>query len=431
MSFFSKYAFPFFFLFIVFSEQIFRAFMITMGIAVGSGQLQVMYIGTFVVSMFLCIHDIMHRQMWMKTRRVYFFSIAACCLYFITQFFYSQDPSRNYQTSLLSLGAVSIPAAIVGTHFARHEYMRYVDKLLPFFIVILGSIIGTVGMVAAQAHEIIRQTDEGGLDYQVISYYMAILYAFSAYYVFFSTARRNKSFYIMKWVMLFLMVFFATMCVMGGGRGAMVFLVLVTLFIVYKLISINKAHRTRFLLYIFIIGFIFAYIASVAGVWESDGFNRVATNIAHDDERTRLVSIAFKSFFDSPLFGHGLGSVWYEVGYYSHNIGLDLLVETGIVGTIIGVVIIFVMIKRMMKLCSFDKSFIFLMIIFIESLIQGSFSGYWLNTPTLWLVFGMVFSVPSKFFENYNYFSSKYYGSSINKIESNVNNSKRRRLRLV
>ena len=193
---------------------------------------------------------------------------------------------------------------------------------------------------------------------------------------------------------------------MGGGRGAMVFLVLVTLFIVYKLISINKAHRTRFLLYIFIIGFIFAYIASVAGVWESDGFNRVATNIAHDDERTRLVSIAFKSFFDSPLFGHGLGSVWYEVGYYSHNIGLDLLVETGIVGTIIGVVIIFVMIKRMMKLCSFDKSFIFLMIIFIESLIQGSFSGYWLNTPTLWLVFGMVFSVPSKFFENYNYFSS-------------------------
>ena len=405
----SKYAFPFFFLFIVFSEQIFRAFMITMGIAVGSGQLQIMYIGTFIISMFLLIYDFMHRQNWMRSRRVYLFLIASCILYFVTQFFYSQSPSRNYQTSLLSLGAVSVPAAIVGVHLARHECMKYVDRLLPFFIIILGLIIGTVGMVAAQAHEIIRQTDEGGLDYQVISYYMATLYAFSAYYVFFSTARKSKSFLLMKWVMLFLMLFFAVMCVMGGGRGAMVFLVVVTLFIVYKLIDINKTNKLRVLVVVVIIGFVFAYIASVAGVWESDGFNRVATNIAHDDERTKLVRIAIKSFYNSPLVGHGLGSVWYEVGYYSHNIGLDLLVETGIIGTLIGIAVFYNMIKRMMKLCNFDHSFIFLMIIFIESLIQGSFSGYWINTPTLWLIFGLVFSVPGKFIKNYNFFSSKYY----------------------
>ena len=49
------------------------------------------------------------------------------------------------------------------------------------------------------------------------------------------------------------------------------------------------------------------------------------------DNRWIRWNLAWNAFTKSPVFGHGLGSVFYEVGFYSHNIFTDMLCEGGVV----------------------------------------------------------------------------------------------------
>lgn len=395
--------FPCFLLFLIMAEAIFHAYMAYRGIDAESGMLQILFIGIFGVSVLLLIKDNIKGWGDLRPLPVLVILVLLIILY-LTSSFSVLSPPEKYKTYLLVFGSKSIPACIIGMHLARDasNTLRKVDKIIPFFILPVGIIIGLVGFKAAMMTEYLHSGEEdvGGLNYQTLSYYMAEYYAYSAYYLFFSSARETRLFKWLRWVMLPAMFFFAINCIMGGGRGAMVYMVIVSAIILYEMYKIGRVNRSY--ITIIVIGVIaaFIFISAKLHVFESVGFARVANNISSDDTRAELYRLAIDSFWESPLIGHGVGSVWWEVGFYSHNMIFDILVETGIIGLIILLIVGLKLYKRMFALCKYDSSYFFLMLMFVKATLNGMFSGYYLGVYYLWLIVGLIFVRTSAYYTN-------------------------------
>lgn len=372
--------------------MMFSAFMSLAGISVVSGQLKYFYIAILLVSMFIFISDGKKRIKGYVTAPIIVFCFFVAFCYWITQFLYDKQPSSEYFSQIFAFGAKCIPAVIVGMHFMKYPCMERIDKLLPFVVLPVGLIIGTYGYVTAMQNEIVNDEDaSGGLNYQTLSYYMAELYSFAAYYIFFSSAKNTKVFFFARWIMFAAMLFFATVCFMSGGRGAMVFIVFISGFIVYTLLKTRKKNRFVYFLLICAILLIFLLIFNRLNIADSAGFNRVVNGLTKDDIRIGLKETAIASFWDSPVFGHGIGSVWWEVGYYTHNVFLDLLVETGIIGTLVFVFCYAKVFLRLWKLSMVNNTMLFILFIFLEITVETAFSGYWISSYALWMVFSMMF----------------------------------------
>ena len=87
--------------------------------------------------------------------------------------------------------------------------------------------------------------------------------------------------------------------------------------------------------------------------------------------------------------GAGLGDVWYTIGYPSHNIIQDLIVELGVIGLLIFASLIFKTYKKLIKYSKTDSK-VQLIIMNSFNLIMLLFSSYWISDQILWLTWGCV-----------------------------------------
>ena len=147
------------------------------------------------------------------------------------------------------------------------------------------------------------------------------------------------------------------------------------------------------------IGVAFAFVAVKLNIFESTGFDRVLAHIAEDDSRKELRDKALYSFWNSPLLGHGLGSVWWEVGFYSHNMMTDALVEAGVMGLVILLATGYTLFKRMFILCRYNSCYVLVMLMFCEQALNGAFSGYYLGLYHLWLILGLTLVLPKSYID--------------------------------
>lgn len=83
-----------------------------------------------------------------------------------------------------------------------------------------------------------------------------------------------------------------------------------------------------------------------------DRFLRISSNIAEEPRMNAVYIPAIRAIVSNPL-GYGLGSSWEVIGFYPHNIFLEVTLETGIIGlmsfmiiTIIFLVSCFYFLKR-------------------------------------------------------------------------------------
>ena len=134
------------------------------------------------------------------------------------------------------------------------------------------------------------------------------------------------------------------------------------------------------------------FLANRYGVFGSEGFLRVSENLTFDPVRNELRHRAISAFQESPIIGNGLGSIWWKLGFYSHNIVTDLLVESGIIGTfIIGLIMIRCLI-RIARDSRKNRISLFLFIVFLGAITEVTFSGYWLSASKLFLIYGYVYA---------------------------------------
>lgn len=379
-----------FFLFVFFDEFFFFILILT-GTSAEGGMKTYEVVPIAGITYAMMVYDMLNGHVSKRAWHVMFILLAIVLLYLLTPLFHD-GANAKYRSSLLLILAESIPAAYIGTRLAysRPGEMLKIDKILPFFVIPISIALGMVGVGYAREAMLITE-DESGLGYQSMSYFMSYSYAYCAYYVFFSPLKNTKIHRFFRAIMLPDMLFCALMCLVSGGRGAFVFIIMISIYILFTLRKSMKGHIGYFFLIITGVSVAFLSAAFYFDIWNSAGMNRVVEHLTDDTERERLYRLALQAFEESPIVGQGMGSIWYTVGYYSHNIVLDLLAETGIIGTTIFLSLLLKTFLGLYRLMRYQKIAVLLSIIFLGALLKNAFSGYYLGAFKLFMMCSYIY----------------------------------------
>jgi O-antigen ligase len=389
----SKYVFPFFALFVIFADELFYGFFRVTGTSLESGLKSREAIVIAGIAYVMLLEDIFKGRISLKNRKQLLWLFIILVLYGITGFFYPHDSSYgNYIARLLVYGALCIPSAYVGIKVARGGYDERILTLLPFFLIAVSLIVGDAVINSSMQDRLLGQEYDDVLNYQNSSYYLSFCAAYCVFHVFFNKTKRRTVFNTIVYIIIVMMIFLCAIgCILGGGRGAFVYLVVISAYLVYRIIQKRKKGKVGYLALLVVVALAMVYLTSHFQVFNSVGASRISESLTADDARIELWGKAMDSFKGSPIIGHGLGSVWWEVGFYSHNILADLLVETGIIGAFVIMLVIVKCAIKMIRFSRYNTLAMFILIVFSGVLVETAFSGYWLSSSKLFLAYGFAF----------------------------------------
>lgn len=306
-------------------------------------------------------------------------------LFYSTRYFNQTTPDRFllYNGQILRWGADCVPGCLIGMTLLKLKDYSIIHKVLPWLCLVLTPFMAvptlTMGRLEGQMHI------EGGMNYQSVAYQMAVLCCYGFYYTFIYKEKNSRT---VKIIMLPTMLLQAVCCLMSGGRGGVVLLVVYALYMIYFLNTRKKVSLSRiiFVGLALIVAFFFA--ADYLGLTETAGFERTS-GLTKDDDRFELWREFLPYIKENVLLGWGLGGDYFTWGFYSHNIFIDWMLETGIVGTIILGRIFYKSYKRLYELTGLNEIFVVVMIFFIYGFVMNLFSGYWISTSSNWMAFGI------------------------------------------
>lgn len=329
---------------------------------------------------FLSIHRI--------PRRIYIGGLLLCAiiilLYFSTRCFYDEVNNR-YTSYFLSMGVRFIPAVLTGMYMLSHDdIMKKVEYALLPFILLYTITLASVAFTANIGVNIAQTFNTDFLNYQSISYYSIFAFGFNMYLI---VQCSNSYTRYRRYILIALAILQVIITIMAGGRGAFVLGCVFTLYFALKHITFSK------LISYILIGL--AVLLTINAILSDNeifkmGFERIFnffgnTEAIGTDNRWIRWNLAWNAFTKSPVFGHGLGSVFYEVGFYSHNIFTDMLCEGGLVLFLIFIFVLMKFIRASQILITEDYRNEIIVIVFLCSFVMNSFSGYYLSDTGIWL----------------------------------------------
>lgn len=388
----SKYLFALFVLFIIFTDEMFYSFVSITKIPLESGLKGRMVLLEAIIAYLMLLVDVCNNRMTHKNRVQFVALIIIMGLYILTSQIYI--PSKNlYWSAFLVYGALCIPSAFVGMRLARNNYEKEIYNLLPFFVLFISLIVVYSVMTSAMLGVVLKSSEDEVFNYQSASYFLAFCYTYCFFYVFYNKKSINTFWRkVVYAVMLALLFVCAVGCLMGGGRGAFIYIVLITAYLFFRVLKRKKKNNTWYVFLLIVGTVLMVYLSQRLNIFESAGFIRMQERITDDENRTGLWELALNAFKESPLIGNGIGSIWWTVGFYSHNFLLDLLAETGIIGTSVILYVLYICAKSLIKWSRFSSFDMFMLIIFLGALVHDTFSGYWISSFKLFLIFGYVYA---------------------------------------
>ena len=385
--------FPLFALFVLFNGEIFSAFFIITGITLDTGMRAREAILIAAIAYLLLAVDLVKRRLNQRNMAQLGVLGLILVLYMLTGFLRQPGFEHIYHRIYLNLyGALCIPAAYVGMRLAKVGYERRVIQFLPYFLLLTMLTLGYVVIFRAVEGGILGRAEGDVTSYQGASYAMSFNCAYCLFLLFFANQKNGAMGKIMYCIVLVMTFVSGIGCIVGGGRGAFLHLVCSTGYIIYRVLS-QSGRRNRFGKYFLLVAgaIVMVYLSIRFNIFESAGAARVAEGLTTDASREYARKVAIDSFLRSPILGHGIGSVWWEVGFYSHNVLLDFLVETGLIGAIIMVVTVFTMLLRLMRGSKTNSFDMFMLLILLAMMVEHTFSGYWIASSNSFLVFGYVY----------------------------------------
>jgi len=304
----------------------------------------------------------------------------------------------DFNATVLSFGVRSIPAFLIGIYIAKSDKINDMSKWLqPFMLIFtIGIIKATINSWDGNNINIVF----GGTNYQLLSYQAAYTIGMNIFLIFNRNNIKpfkifsNKFFLILN---VFLIPIQLICLFIGGGRGAFVLLIVFAIYAFNKNIELVK-NKKRKIIKSFLIIISFSLCLSIifnlpmlkGGVSRLTNFFFNIDSLGQDD-RTYLYIDALNNFKTSPIWGHGIGSVFYELRFYSHNIFTDLLVEGGILLFTLSLFILVIFTLKLKKLIYFNKSNELILICFLCSFVMLLFSGHYLRDSGIWFSMGYVF----------------------------------------
>lgn len=314
--------------------------------------------------------------------KVWMVMIVFGILFYSTRFLYNYS-NDGYQGQFLRWGSDCVSACLIGMTLMKVKDYSYIHKILPLICIILTPFF--VQNTLEHAFDQGQMILDSGMSYQSVAYNLAVIFCISLYYVFIN---RNYTSKLVRYVMMVCMPIHAVTCCMSGGRGGVVLLVVYIAAMCMLILKHRLISKTK-LSFIIILGvLVFILVANHLGLWMSAGFER-SSGLLSDDDRFLFWKQMWVYIVDNNFLGYGLGGDYFTYGFYTHNIFIDFLLETGVLGTIILIVLLYRNYKRIVQYSYSNEIFVLLLIISIYGLVMNLFSGYWITTYTHWLILGV------------------------------------------
>ena len=395
-SFVKSYFIPFMALFVIFLDEIEYSIQILSGSLEDSKAKYIVAIFLATIGYSLLIRDLIKGKIQKRGKQILLLLFILLFLYISTSLFYGLE--KNYVSYLLVFVAESIPAAYIGIRLSKSSSIEKTNELLPFFVIPTTLLIGTVGIHYAIMGELAnsRSDESAGLGYQSLSYLMAFSYSYSCYFQFIKKGRKGLFWFFLRCAMAILIPYTVIICLTAGGRGGFVFIVAISLFLFYHYIKSSKERRIKALAVATILIMLIVYLIGQFNVMESAGMMRVMDKMTEDNTRMMLYQKAYNAFLESPIIGNGVGSIWWTVGFFSHNMFMDILAEMGVIGGFFFLCIIVNTIWKLMILSKAHPIYILLFIVFFGAFVHHMFSGYWVAAIKLFLVCSFIFSLSKR-----------------------------------
>lgn len=291
----------------------------------------------------------------------------------------------KYVTEFLCLG---IPFLLVSKY--------HIDAILVFRTIVVLGTISIPSQLNRVNIELVNYIDDGEILMQ-ISYNLLKASIASILLLAFDRSRIFKLISLLNIWFSFLFLF------MVGSRGAALsfLLSIVLVFLYYRNRIINFFSLKMILLYSVSFLFLFNIVPVLEYIMffmysndiKSIGLDRIIDSMVNDVDlstgRGLILEKALQGFFDSPLFGNGIGSFDNYSGKYTHNIVTQALYEGGLVfGAPIVVLVVYSVIVLNSKM---DEESRWIYIYLISScLIQLMLSSYFWCSSLLWFMFGIL-----------------------------------------
>lgn len=324
-------------------------------------------------------------------------------IYYLTSYFrYIDGTNPVYWSFFLALCGQVAPAVITATFVCEDKIAQMIIKKyapivsIVFTLIVIMAVFFSTSMTSGGYID-----NENGLNYQSASYMAAYASALMEYFLL--TRNDNEQLKITKkkgfGVLAVIIIVIDFMCILlAGGRGGLVTAIIyliVTYFLEIKREgSFNKLHLKRALYCILFLSIACVLIQCVKNMnINVSGYERIISFLQTGDSNGRDIirAKAIASFAQRPILGHGLGSVFYEIQSYSHNLFTDVLVESGIVGLFVMLGILIVVYKKAIALIREDYSNCIWIYFFLAGFCISMFSGYYLGNVPLW--WGIVFII--------------------------------------
>ena len=295
-------------------------------------------------------------------------------------------PGRQF----IFFGTTGVPAIYLATYIYRHDRFDMITRNSDLIMLICTLALG-LNLPNMLSSVVITIAGAGG--HQEISYSAA--FCFGINWVNIITGNivdRLPIFQKKFWPYIFwaLLPLQAIICVLGGGRGGGVFLLLcfvVTIFV------FSRRNFGKTMLRVMVAIAIMAVFAIQSGKF-ADGFGRTFNylqggvfsleNDMSDIERTALRQLSYTIIGDSPVIGHGLWNGLKVAGYYMHNVFLDVLIAGGFVYFFIFLSLMKEVYKSADSMLRYDASKAMLLPWILYPTTMLLFSGFYLSNAYFW-----------------------------------------------
>ncbi len=195
--------------------------------------------------------------------------------------------------------------------------------------------------------------------------------------------RKSKTYriYLLLTIGLSLVMF-----LLGASRGSLLGLAVSILYMV-----LHSNYKMKIKWVILVIGFIPIFIWSVA-VSGSSIIERTTSAIGGGSTgREELWSNAFSEFISNPIVGGRI-----EIGFYPHNMILEILMATGLIGLLIISILFVKGFIRISYLPKLDSDYLWVAIIFLQGFCQYFFSAALYQSTLVFFPLGIILAAQGK-----------------------------------
>lgn len=331
------------------------------------------------------------------------------CLFYFYRLFVDYLSMEHYymsvsQVSLYFLSFAVIPFVVISTQVIDKSKLKVifnsilVGGLLFSIMVVLfySRFIGQVGRLATGT------VGESVISPLALAYSSTLVIGIFIFYLLYNTT----SFY--KKILMYIGIGLATIpFFLGASRGALIALGIP--FILYFFSSKSVSFKVKSLFLLTVVTAVIIFLDQYLNSNLLDRFLGISEGVESESDvnsRIYIWKTGFQQFIENPILGSQLRVE--GIDSYVHNIFIEVLHTTGLLGFIPFLIIMFKGWKISFNILKYHKPYFWLAVIYIQTFCQNMFSGSIYSSSWLWssLAILIAFDIFSKS-DQYQYRSSK------------------------